>query len=214
MSKFLLILNGFNEGKHPKELFSQYDYIICCDGGYNILKEKYSSIKPNLIIGDFDSILSKEELKNNFSENKIIFKDNQDETDAEFALKYILKNYSNINCIDFIYSISLDRIDHTLCNILLLKQIPLNINSKIITLNQEIYLVRNKIEFINKKNKTLSIIPLTLIENIKTTGLKWELNDVNLQFGFIGGISNIIENDEASIFLKKGDCIVILTIND
>ena len=123
------------------------------------------------------------------------------------------KNYSNINCIDFIYSISLDRIDHTLCNILLLKQIPLNVNSKIITLNQEIYLIRNKIEFLNKKNRTLSIIPLTFVENIKTNGLKWELNNVNLQFGFIGGISNIIEKDNASICLNKGECIVILNIN-
>jgi thiamine pyrophosphokinase len=212
MSKYLLILNGFNEGMHSKTLFSQYDYIICCDGGYNTLKEKYSSIEPNLIIGDFDSIINKEELKN-FPENKIIFKNNQDETDAEFALKYILKNYSNISCIDFIYSISLDRIDHTLCNILLLKQIPLDINSKIITLNQEIYLIRNKIEFLNKKNKTVSIIPLTFVENIKTNGLKWELNNVNLQFGFIGGISNIIEKDNASICLNKGECVVILKIN-
>ena len=212
MSKFLLILNGFNQGIHSKTLFSQYDYIICCDGGFNILKEKYSSIEPNLIIGDFDSIINKDELKN-FPENKIIFKNNQDETDAEFALKHILKNYSNINCIDFIYSISLDRIDHTLCNILLLKQIPLNVNSKIITLNQEIYLIRNKIEFLNKKNKTVSIIPLTFVENIKTNGLKWELNNVNLQFGFIGGISNIIEKDNASICLNKGECIVILNIN-
>ena len=212
MNKFLLILNGFNEGKHEKTLFENYNFIICCDGGYNILKNEYSSIEPNLIIGDFDSILNKEQIKEN-NNKKIIFKDNQDETDAEFALKYILKNYKNIECIDFIYSISLDRIDHTICNILLLKQIPLNINSKIISLNQEIYLVRNKIEFINKKNKTLSIIPLTNIEKINAIGFQWELHNENLNFGFIGGISNVINSEKAFINLNKGEIIVTLNLN-
>ena len=59
--------------------------------------------------------------------------------------------------------------------------------------------------------KTLSIIPLTNIKNLSIKGCKWELENKNYDFGFIGGISNIIEKNEVEISLKEGECLVIIT---
>ena len=109
-----------------------------------------------------------------------------------------------------IYCISNDRIDHLIGNILILKKIPNSIKAKIITKNQTIYYLKNYLEINNKKGKTLSIIPMTNVEKIKSEGLKWKLDSVNLMFGFVGGISNIIEEDKVIISLEKGECTIIV----
>ena len=205
----LLILNGSFETEYTKDFFDLYDKIICIDGGYSNLKKLNLNIIPDLIIGDFDSIKEIEDL-NNFPKEKKIYKDNQDETDIEFAIRMIISKYNNINELDMIYCISNDRIDHLIGNILILKKIPNSIKAKIITKNQTIYYLKNYLEINNKKGKTLSIIPMTNVEKIKSEGLKWKLDSVNLMFGFVGGISNIIEEDKVIISLEKGECTIIV----
>ena len=209
---FIFLLNGDFDKEYDKIFFQKYNCIVCVDGGYDKFLKLNLNIQPDYIIGDFDSISSK--IKN-IDKNKVIFKDNQDETDSEFALKFILKQYSKekINIIDFIYSISTSRVDHLLCNALLLKQIPLNIKSKIITKDQEITLLRNKIDIFGKKGKTLSVIPITNIKGLTIKGCKWDLENTNLNFGFIGGISNIIDKDNAEITVQEGECIIVITFN-
>ena len=209
---FIFLLNGDFDKEYDMTFFQKYNCIVCVDGGYDKFLKLNLNIQPDYIIGDFDSISSK--IKN-VDKNKVIFKDNQDETDSEFALKFILKQYSKekINIIDFIYSISTSRVDHLLCNALLLKQIPLNIKSKIITKDQEITLLRNKIDIFGKKGKTLSVIPITNIKGLTIKGCKWDLENTNLNFGFIGGISNIIDKDNAEITVQEGECIIVITFN-
>ena len=51
---------------------------------------------------------------------------------------------------------------------------------------------------------------MTDVEKIKSEGLKWKLDSKNLNFGFVGGISNIIEENNAKISLKKGECAIIV----
>ena len=116
----LLILNGSFETEYTKDFFDLYDKIICIDGGYSNLKKLNLNIIPDLIIGDFDSIKEIEDL-NNFPKEKKIYKDNQDETDIEFAIRMIISKYNNLKEINMIYCISNDRIDHLLGNILILK---------------------------------------------------------------------------------------------
>ena len=122
----------------------------------------------------------------------------------------IISKYNNLKEINMIYCISNDRIDHLIGNILILKKIPNSIKAKIITKNQTIYYLKNYLEINNKKGKTLSIIPMTNVEKINSEGLKWKLDSVNLMFGFVGGISNIIEEDKVIISLEKGECTIII----
>ena len=210
---FIFILNGEVDQEYDLNFFQNYNYIICVDGGYIHFQKNKLNIKPDYIIGDFDS-LGNVDIKNQSNEKtKVILKDNQDETDAEFALKYILKEYSdkNISIIDFIYSISTSRFDHSLCNIFLLKQIPINIKARMLTSTQEMFLLRNKVVIEDKAGKTLSIIPITNVKGLKIDGCKWNLENTDVNFGFIGGISNIIEENKAEISLKEGECLVVIT---
>ena len=210
---FILLLNGDFDKEYDINFFKNYNYIVCIDGGYEKFLKLNLNIEPDYIIGDFDSISKMNEKTKNISKNKIIFKDNQDEGDTEFALKYILKTYPNekIKNIDFIYAASTSRIDHLFCNMLLLKKVPLNINSKIITKTQEIILVRNKIVIIGHSSRTISVIPITNVKGLSIKGCKWEFENVDLNFGFIGGISNIVEKDPSEISVKEGEIIVIIS---
>jgi thiamine pyrophosphokinase len=210
---FIFILNGEFDTKYELNFFSNYNKIICIDGGYLNFQKLNLNLKPDYIIGDFDSIGKIDIINQNTDKPKVIFKDNQDETDSEFAVKYILKNYSNndIKNIDFIYAVSTSRIDHLFCNAYLLKKIPININSKIITKYQDIFLLRNSINIKEKEGKTLSVIPITNVKGLTIKGCKWDLENTDLSVGFIGGISNIIEQNLAEISLKEGECIIVIT---
>ena len=209
----IFILNGEFDKEYDINFFHNYQCIICVDGGYNNFQKLKLNIKPNYIIGDFDSIGNIDTKKLETEKTKVIFKDNQDETDAEFAYKYIIKEFSNkeIKNIDFIYPISTSRFDHSLCNLFLLKQINLNINSRILTKNQEIFLLRKKVNIIGKAGKTLSVIPITNVKGLNIKGCKWDLENVDVSFGFIGGVSNIVEKENAEISLKEGECAIIIS---
>ena len=210
---FIILLNGTFEKEYDENFFKNYNKIICIDGGYEHFLKLKLNIVPDYVIGDFDSISNFDDKLKNFDKNKVIFKDNQDETDTEYAIKFILKTYKNqeIKNIDFIYAVSTTRIDHLLCNIFLLKQIPLNINSKVITKTQEFFLLRNKTIIKDQVGRTLSVIPITNVKGLTIKGCKWDLDNNDLNFGFIGGISNIIEKDKAEISLKEGECIIVIT---
>jgi thiamine pyrophosphokinase len=71
--------------------------------------------------------------------------------------------------------------------------------------------LRNKADIIGHAGKTLSVIPVTNVKGLTIKGCKWDLDNSDLNFGFIGGISNIVEKDKAEIYLKEGECIIVIT---
>ena len=185
--------------------YNEFDIVICVDGGLNALS---NNLIPDAIIGDFDSAI--QEKVNCFKgKSRIVFKDNQDVSDLFFALEFCLKEYKP-NDITIINAISTDRIDHTLCNILLLKKIPSNIDAKIITQTQEIVLVRKEIVINDRLGKTLSIIPLTDCKDVNTSGLKWNISNEDIHFGFINGISNVITSNNSKIRIGQGEVLIVI----
>ena len=197
--KVLFILNG-EYNKKLESFLNDYNIVVAVDGGLNHLK----NFTPHYIIGDFDSIDKK--LLENINSN-VIFKNNQDESDFLFALKYITKKYSNIENIDVICATG-DRIDHTICSIFTL--INFDVNIKIIGINENIYVLKNNtINLKTKINTTISIIPLTDIRNIKSSGLKWEYNNNDLNLGFVNGISNLSTKENVLISVESGIILIV-----
>ena len=197
--KILFVLNG-EYNKKLESFLNDYDIIVAVDGGLNHLK----NFTPHYVIGDFDSIDKK--LLENINSN-IIFKDNQDESDFLFALKYITKKYNNIKNIDVICATG-NRIDHTICSIFTL--INFDVNIKIIGINENIYILKNNtINLKTKMNTTISVIPLTDVKNIKSSGLKWEYNNNNLKLGFVNGISNLSTKENVLISVENGIVLIV-----
>ncbi len=175
------------------------DYIICADGGYNIAKRM--GIKPDILIGDLDSISELDE-----DIKTIQYPSKKDVTDGELCLNYAIeKGFDDI----LLLCMTSTRLDHTINNILMLSRC----NSAVIADEKnEIYILKDVLKIENRKGKTLSILPIKGdLEGIITEGLMYPLCDETLYFGECRGNSNVILDDALKITVKKGMGIVVIT---
>ncbi|MDR2777832.1 MAG: thiamine diphosphokinase [Rickettsiales bacterium] len=208
--KLLFIANGGLGQDLGDEFFNSFDLIVCVDGGLNELSDNYGHIRPTFIIGDLDSARS-DLLEKYGPTATVVKKDNQDESDLVFSLRYFLEN-RNVTIDEITIAGAVGRrIDHSLCNILTLRQIPRGIQSRMLTARgEELFLVREKLTLGGVEGKTLSLIPLTEVHGLSCSGTRWPLNDVNLPFGFVNGISNVADRETVVIILTEGELLVVL----
>lgn len=206
--KGLLISGGEKPSKELLlKLCEKSDFIICADGGLNYLVDL--NIVPNILVGDLDSV--DEKAKIYIEENSIeVIKLNpeKDESDTEMALKHLIdKGIKEINIISAIGS----RMDHTLGNIFILKRLyNISVNATIVNDNNEIIYMETESRKIFKDNfKYLSIIPLDEKLIYTTQGMKYEVSDLELEFGSTQGLSNEIIKKEANIIVNEGSCLII-----
>jgi thiamine pyrophosphokinase len=206
MENKCLIITGGDEVKeeliikHAKE--SQY--IICADKGGETAY-KYS-IKPDVLLGDFDSIDKK--ILKDISDKIFEYPEEKDFTDTELALDYaIKKGFKNITLLN----VTGDRIDHVLSTFLLLYKYE-KYNIKIVGNNFEAFILKENCEIHNRNGDTLSIIPVgSMIEEIYLEGFKYPLNGAFVNVGDSLCVSNLIIEDLARIRFKKGKGLVIIT---
>ncbi len=205
-----IIISGGNINKKFVEneiLKNDYENIIAVDKGLEILDK--CNIKPNYIIGDFDSLDEKilEKYINESNIKVVKLNPEKDYTDTHMAIKFAIELQSTeITIIGAIGT----RIDHTLANIHILKE-PLEkeIKCNILDQNNNITLIK-KTTVIEKKYKYISLIPLTTnVEGVTLEGFKYSLNNATLKFGESIGVSNEQINDKAIINIKNGILIVI-----
>jgi len=181
--------------------------IICCDGGARHVQ--YSGIKPDVIIGDMDSIDPALLVGYSTSGIKIIkHPANKDFTDTELALDYAsgLKPEAI-----FIWGALGGRIDHTLSNVFLLcRGQEKGIRTCLIDEYGEAFVLEKEISFVNETGKTVSLIALSPeVNGVTLAGFLYPLKEETLIMGGSRGISNIINEDRASISVKHGKLLVI-----
>lgn len=211
--KTLIVSGGNIEQKFFENfvLKNKFDNIIASDKGLEIL-DKFN-IKPNCIIGDFDSI-DIDILNKYINNNRIkIIRLNpiKDYTDTHMALKYAIEIKSkDITIIGAIGT----RIDHTIANINVLKEaLKKEIKCKIVNENNSIMLIDKETTIKKDDNyKYISLIPLTtMVEGITLEGFKYELNNSKMKIGQSIGISNEQLKQNGKIKIKKGILIVLKT---
>lgn len=194
----VIIGNGtINDYDYIKSLIKEEDFIICADGGSR--HARAMCIKPNIVIGDFDSSIRDDGIPIR------AYPTRKDNTDGELSVNYAIDHgYNNITLLAMTGS----RMDHTLTDIMLLSKRE---NMRLIDDKNEIRIIKNKLTLNGYKNMTLSIIPIYGdICGITTYGLEWELNDDTLFFGSSRGNSNIVINDKCDIEIKSGMGIVVI----
>ena len=151
-----VIITGGSIQNYPaiKQYIQPNDYIICADSGYDHAVKM--EITPNLLVGDMDSIHA--DLP---TENIRIFPAKKDDTDTEIAISAALKQ----GCDDILILGGIgSRMDHTLANILFLKQLhDQKISAKIVNENNEIRLMgsQENITLQGHPGDLLSLIPIT-----------------------------------------------------
>jgi thiamine pyrophosphokinase len=180
----------------------QGDYVIAADAGF--LYSEKCGIKPDMIIGDFDS-LGKIPKGNTV----IILPQMKDETDMAAAIKEGEKQ----NCEIFrIYGGTGGRLDHTLANIQCLAELAqralrgyLYDNASVITA-----IHNDCISFPEEASGTVSVFAHSdIAEKVCEKGLKYELDNAKIKNTFPLGVSNEFTGARSTISVKNGTLIII-----
>jgi len=180
------------------------DLIIAADGGMTHCRAL--GIKPSIVIGDLDS-LDPDYLKSlQTSGTKIIsYPADKDQTDLELALfKALDLGSDEILVLGALGA----RWDMTIANLLLSASPEFSkVAIRLIDGHQEIFLLKGngELTFKGKKGDMLSIVPLGQdAYGVTLRGLEYPLENDVLRFGATRGISNVLIDDTATVYIEKG----------
>lgn len=201
MLKAALFLNG----KAPKKIpnIKQYSQLFCTDGAYSYLKQL--NIKPNAIIGDFDSISNIHILP-----EIIQIKDtNQDTTDFEKALQYITK--LGIESIE-IWGASGREQDHFLGNLSAALQYKNQIKIVFYDDHHQYFFLEQQDSFLTKVGKKVSFFPFPKADKVTANGLQYPVNQLDFELGKQIGTRNIATQTEVKVQFSGGNLIAFVQL--
>lgn len=189
----------FSGGEFDSVLILQYDILICADKGYKYAQKL--NLKPNYIIGDFDSL-------GYVPKNAEVYPVKKDASDTQIAIdKAIDLGASEIHLY---YSLG-GKIDHLLFNINLIKYAKdKGAKLKIISKDCEIFLVDKSVEFSTVKGNNVSLVPFSNQAHIiDSSGLYYPLKNVIVKKGETLTLSNVAVKKEVKIEVESGELIVV-----
>ncbi len=177
------------------------DYIIGADRGYlTLVKNK---IKPNCVIGDFDSYTGKIDC-----ESIIKFPVKKDFTDSALAIEHaISKGYKNI----IVYGAIGGALDHTLANIALIADYAIKGYEIAFVDNDNVaFAIHNgKIAFDKEARGRISVFSFgDKAEGVNEKGLLYELENASLINKIPLGVSNEFIGKSSEISVIDGTLII------
>jgi thiamine pyrophosphokinase len=189
--------------------------LIAADGG--MARFRQLGLKPNVVIGDFDSITAlPRQVRAMAPGQTIIYNDieyirystDKHYTDSELAVRYALQSGSGDIILGGLLG---NRLDHLLANILLLQNNDFQAaNIRIIEGTQEIYLIRERATITGKVGDIISFMPIAGSAQIRrSSGLKYDLSKYLLSVQGNLGVSNVLVGRTAEISLTQGVLLVI-----
>ena len=176
-------------------------YIIAADAGYKVLKE--NSIEPNLVVGDFDSMGEMPK-----HPNIIAVLAEKNETDMSLAIRHGLEHGCNVFIIDGGIG---GRLDHTIANIQLLKEIRQNkAHGILLGCDTCITAITNEtLKFAAGATGIISVFTIgEIAEGVTLDGLKYPLNYYTMTDNNPIGVSNEFTGKPATVSVQSGTVIV------
>lgn len=185
------------------------DFIICADAGADAMLKV--GIKPDLIIGDFDSA----KFINRFNDVEIVtLPAAKDDTDTMYCVKYALQRGFK----DFLFlNATGGRTDHTLSNLSCLLFLRNNGASGIISdqYNDISLLEKGNNILYNLKGKTVSVMPFACEKVcLSYTSMMYPLNKSTVTADYPYSISNVVMNNDATVTVHSGNALLIIPVLD
>lgn len=198
LNKVLLVLNGISDKNFLAETAKNYSFIVAADGGAN--KCLKAGVKPDIVVGDLDSITPKNKalLKNRLKQVA-----RQDNSDFEKALDY-LKTLKPKQ-VDIALAIG-GRFDFCFSNFLAASAYLKYFDIRFLLSNATVYLLSKGTKIKAEKGTRVSLIALEEIKNISTSNLVFALKNENLPIGQ-RGLSNIAKGN-FSVNFKSGKLLI------
>lgn len=203
----LILGKTFEYNYQLEPYFKEASLIVVLDSAINTFIKYNYSIKPDVLLGDFDRDIDQAYVQKLYPNILIIPTPDQNKTDFEKGIEYIIsKGYSKIIGL----GLTGKRMDHTFNNIATLGKY----NDKIFIQLIDDYSI---IECISRiytkkatKGTTISLLPLGEVQGIITKNLKYSLMNEHLQLGARTGTCNeVLEDGEVVVTISKGKLIVM-----
>ncbi|QNO19246.1 thiamine diphosphokinase [Caproicibacterium amylolyticum] len=196
-------------GSAPVEdlsVFREYNtsesFVICADGGLDTALA--AKIKPNLIIGDFDSAKSAPPAN---VETVRLMKE-KDDTDMFSAVKEGMhRGYKEF----ILFGALGGRFDHSYANVCVLQYISkLGGHGVIVTDNEKLFFMPGgRLHLRDMKGATASVYPFGAPSaTVSYTGMKYSLTEDVMTSDNPLGTSNVIESNDATITVLGGNVII------
>lgn len=207
MSKRALIfLNGnITSIDFIHDMILKGDHIVSVDGGIRYIKAL--SIKPDVIIGDFDSS-NQAEIKR-YSKAKILsFNQEKNATDGDIAIEYVIENHFDEVMI---FGALGNRVDHMLSNISKLEKLfKHNIKAEIVDEFNRIAYTENQMKIRPEGYKYFSVLPVSeKLVGINIIGGKYPLENAKMLRINSLGLSNEFLENEVDISFTQGAALII-----
>ena len=200
--KALIIANGIPPPRRfVRSLARSADLIVAADGGANLARKLH--IKPDVILGDLDSILPS--TKKFFKTVPLLFIEHQNSTDLEKAIEFCIRRGSR--SIDIVGAIG-DRIDHSSGSLGSFKKYGHRVDLKLFDSVATISMIQKEMHFRARPGEVLSLIPLDRCEGVTTKNLKYPLTNGRLELGVREGIHNEATSKPVSIRVKRGTLLL------
>ena len=203
----LIIASGrLEDPGHYSLAVQAADLVICADGG--VRHARRLGLVPGLVIGDLDSLDAGDAEFLERSQVRIIRHPvDKDATDGELAADWAMDN--GATAITLIGATG-TRLDHTLANLLLLKNMAdRGVPGWIMDEHNLIRLTTRTLTLTGSPGDFLSIIPVggTAV-GVTLTGLDFPLTRATIPMGSTLGVSNRFSGTEATVTLEQGTLLV------
>ncbi|MGH1365115.1 MAG: thiamine diphosphokinase [Calditrichia bacterium] len=203
----LVVANGGLSKNELSKISGQlFDLIVAADGGADSLID--TDYSPNLIVGDLDSVSSA--ARQAISPENILHIPSQESTDLEKAL--LVCRDRGITDITLVGAFG-KRLDHTLNNLSILCRYDRQFTLTLLEKFSQLFLVRESWEYHGHPGQTVSLIPLSAISAVQTTGLVYPLNSEPLALGVREGSSNEITTGAVRVEVSNG-VLAVFVLDD
>src|SRR5437764_11406096 len=197
-------------GKAVQAAITQAELILAADSGA-VTALQYGCT-PKIVVGDLDSLdaLPLEQLRTQGSQF-IQAAVEKNETDTELAMQVAIEQ--GATSITLLGALGGQRFDHTMANILLLagfETVPI----RLVDGPSICWLLRGpgRTSIEGQVDDLLSLLPLTSDAiGVSTRGLYYPLHGEILHFGKPRGVSNVLRQGHAEVFLEGGLLLIIHT---
>ncbi len=200
--KALIIANGSQpSGRIVRQLARDSDLTVCADGGAR--KAWAMGIKPDIILGDLDSI--SRTIIRGFKGVPLMFIDDQESTDLEKAILYCLRcGATSISILGGLGS----RVDHSTGALGCMRRFGSLCDLELYDSIGRVTSVGKHLQTDARVGERISLIPLTRCTGIVTKNLKYPLRNESLELGVREGISNEALAKSITVSVKRGTLLL------
>lgn len=203
--KAIVIAGGsLTEPAFYKPFFQQAELVICADSGY--LHCEKLGIRPDLIIGDFDSS-ERSGVPEGVPVTRLPVE--KDETDLHACILYAIdKGATEI----LLFGARGTRLDHSLAAISLVYMgLMQGVTIRTVDEHNEMFMFQEQAVIPRKEGYKLSLLPVTPVTGIRAEGVYYPLSGQSMDWGNPYGVSNEFTAEKATITVESGVLMAILS---